>query len=103
MIHSALASQMLDNDSTDMYRCVTCTASARYLSGDDNRLMEGLPVAVYPLHILFQAFAVVEHLPPLLEVIDQPSTTVAFLIAAVLVAAGGSCAAVCLGCPSFVF
>ena len=77
--------------------------SALYLSGDDNGFMEGLPVTVHPLHILLQAFTVVEHLPPLLGVINQPSITVNVLIAAVLVAAGGCFAAVCLGCPSFAF
>ena len=73
---------------------------ALYLSGDDNGFVEGLPVAVHPLDILLQAFAVVEHLPPLLGVTHHHLITHTVLIAAVVIAAGGCFAAVCLGCTS---
>ena len=37
--------------------------SRHYLSRNDNRFMEGLPVTVHPLHVLLQPFTEVEHLP----------------------------------------
>ena len=58
--------------------------------------MEGLLVAVHPLDILLQAFAVVEHLPALLG-LARPLIT---LITAVLITAASCSASICLGCAS---
>ncbi len=59
--------------------------------------MEGLLVAVHPLHILPQALAVVEHLP-------GPLFTVTVLAAAAVLLTAASCpAAICLGWASLAF
>lgn len=62
--------------------------------------MEGLLVAVHPLDILLQAFAVVEHLPALLGLARPLITLITALITAVLITAASCSASICLGCAS---
>lgn len=64
------------------------------LSGDDDGVVEGLLVAVYPLDVFPQAFAVVKHLPCL----PCALITVTFLAAAAAVVTAASCSApICFG------
>ena len=56
--------------------------AADHLSGDDNGVVESLPVFIQPLHIFFESLTVMEGLPPF----TQPFITITPLIAAITAA-----------------